>query len=142
MPAIDDSARVFFVLPSDGATVVGPLNDGKVRVHVQMGVEGLQVTPAGELADGTGHHHIIIDEDAVPREQAVPADEHHIHYGLGQTSAELELEPGPHTLRLQFADGAHRSYGSALHTMIHINVTASSAAPAPAVADDADDDAE
>jgi hypothetical protein len=56
---------------------------------------------------------------------AVPADAQHIHYGLGQTEADLRLEPGPHTLRLQFADGAHRSYGSQVHTLIHVNVARS-----------------
>jgi len=122
---------VFFVTPADGATVVGPLVDGKVTVHVEMGVESLTVMPAGTLAEGSGHHHIIIDGDPVPREQAVPADARHIHYGLGQTEADLQLEPGPHTLRLQFADGAHRSYGSAVQAMIHVNVAPTSPAPAP-----------
>jgi hypothetical protein len=87
MPVIPDTARVFFVTPSDGATVVGPISDGKVTVHVQMGVEGLTVMPAGTLADGGGHHHIIVDGDPVPRGTAVPADAQHIHYGLGQTEA-------------------------------------------------------
>ncbi|MBK6812743.1 MAG: DUF4399 domain-containing protein [Sandaracinaceae bacterium] len=133
MPVIPDTARVFFVTPSDGATVVGPISDGKVTVHVQMGVEGLTVMPAGTLADGGGHHHIIVDGDPVPRGTAVPADAQHIHYGLGQTEADLQLEPGPHTLRLQFADGAHRSYGSQVHTLIHVNVArADTGAPAPA----------
>ena len=38
---------------------------------------------------------------------AIPKDETHLHYGKGQVSAELSLPPGKHTLRLQFADGAH-----------------------------------
>ncbi len=132
LPTIPESARVFFVTPADGATVVGNVVDGKVTVHVEMGVEGLTVMPAGTLVDGGGHHHIVIDGDPVPREQAVPADAQHIHYGLGQTEADLQLEPGPHTLRLQFADGAHRSYGSQAHAMIHVNVARADAAPAPA----------
>ena len=131
-------ARVFFVAPADGATVVGPLVDGKVAVHVEMGAENLRVMRAGELAEGAGHHHIIIDGDPVPRGEAVPANESHIHYGRGQTEADLQLSAGPHTLRLQFADGAHRSYGSALSTLIHVNVAPTNPAPAAAapVADD------
>lgn len=131
LPTISPDARVFFVTPADGATVVGPVVDGKVTVHVEMGVEGLTVMRAGTLADGSGHHHIVIDGDPVPREQAVPADAQHIHYGLGQTEADLQLEPGPHTLRLQFADGAHRSYGSQAHAMIHVNVARADQAPPP-----------
>ena len=30
-----------------------------------------------------------------------------IHFGQGQLTTTLDLEPGEHTLRLQFADGAH-----------------------------------
>ncbi len=130
LPTLPDAARVFFVTPSDGATVIGPMADGKVTVHVQMGVEALTVMPAGTLADGGGHHHIIVDGDPVPRGTAVPADAQHIHYGLGQTEADLQLEPGPHTLRLQFADGAHRSYGSQVHTLIHVNVARAEIGPA------------
>ncbi|MCA9533056.1 MAG: DUF4399 domain-containing protein [Myxococcales bacterium] len=138
LPETSPDARVFFVSPSDGATVVGELVDGKVSVHVEMGAEQLRVMPAGELADGAGHHHIIIDGDPVPRGEAVPANESHIHYGRGQTEADLQLSAGPHTLRLQFADGAHRSYGSALSTLIHVNVAPTNPAPAAAapVADD------
>jgi hypothetical protein len=130
MPVVPDTARVFFLAPNDGATVVGPVVGGKVAVHVEMGAEGVTVMPAGSLVDGGGHHHIIIDGDAVPRGDAVPADPHHIHYGLGQTQTELQLEPGPHTLRLQFADGAHRSYGGQLQAFIHVNVAPTDTAPA------------
>lgn len=137
LPVIPDAARVFFVTPSDGATVVGPLANGKVTVHVEMGVEALTVMPAGTLVEGSGHHHIVIDGDPVPRATAVPADAQHIHYGLGQTEADLQLEPGPHTLQLQFADGAHRSYGSQAATLIHINVAPADREPPPAPAPEA-----
>jgi hypothetical protein len=140
MPEVSEDARVFFLTPSDGATVVGRLVDGKVSVRVEMGAEQVRIMPAGALVDGAGHHHIIIDGDPVPRGQSVPADDAHIHYGRGQTEAELRLEPGPHTLRLQLADGAHRAYGSALSTLIHVNVSPTNRAapsPAPAATDDA-----
>ena len=57
----------------------------------------------------------------------MPADETHIHYDAGQTETDLSLTPGPHTLRLQFADGAHRSYGPAMSTQISITVEEASA---------------
>ena len=110
-----EGARVMFVSPADGATVTSPLK-------VEMGVEGATVQPAGEVKDGTGHHHIIIDGEGVPLGTAVPADDTHIHFGKGQTETELTLTPGEHTLTLQFADGIHRSYGPALSTTIKVTV--------------------
>ena len=41
----------------------------------------------------------------------MPADEKNIYFGKGQTNFEITLEPGEHTLTLQFADGFHQSYG-------------------------------
>ena len=54
---------------------------------------------------------------------AVPADDSHIHFGGAQTEADLMLTPGEHTLMLQFADGAHRSYGPDLTARISVTVT-------------------
>ena len=110
-----DGARVFFVNLKEGDKVKSP-------VKVVMGVEGITVHPAGEVIEGTGHHHIILEAPAVPERSVVPADDEHIHFGGGQTETEIELVPGPHTLRLQFADGLHRSYGEALSAMVMIEV--------------------
>ncbi len=117
-------AKVQFVQPADGATLSGPLVDGKVTVLVKMGVEGIAVRPAGEQVDGTGHHHIIVDGQGIPLGAVVPKDETHLHFGQGETEAEVALTPGPHTLTLQFADGAHLSYGPQLATTIKITVKA------------------
>ena len=113
---VPDGSKVMFVAPADGATIKGP-------VKVQMGVEGLTVKPAGTMEANTGHHHIIVDGKGVEKGTAVPADDTHIHFGKGQTETELTLAPGKHTLTLQFADGAHRSYGPALSTTITVTVT-------------------
>lgn len=43
--------------------------------------------------------------------KTIPKDDQHQHFGDGSTEAELELEPGEHTLCLQFADGAHVATG-------------------------------
>jgi hypothetical protein len=37
----------------------------------------------------------------------VPADEHHIHFGKGQTETVVELTPGVHTLQLLLGDHDH-----------------------------------
>ena len=109
-------ASVHFVEPKDGAEVSSP-------VKLVFGLEGATVKPAGELKAGTGHHHLILDGEPTPTEKVVPADETHIHYGKGQTEAEIELEPGEHTLIMQFADGLHRSYGPELSAKITVTVT-------------------
>ena len=112
---VPEGAKVFFKSPANGATVSSP-------VSIQMGVEGMKVVPAGPLKDGTGHHHIIVDAPAPKKGEVVPADKQHIHFGKGQTEATLELTPGKHTLRLQFANGAHFSYGPQLSSSIEITV--------------------
>jgi hypothetical protein len=52
----------------------------------------------------------------------IPVDNTHLHFGKGQTEAVLTLSPGNHLLTLQFADGAHRSYGSPLSRSISVTV--------------------
>ncbi|HCH63134.1 MAG TPA: rod shape-determining protein RodA [Deltaproteobacteria bacterium] len=113
---VPEGAKVMFVAPADGATIQGP-------VKVKMGIEGMTVKPAGTMEANTGHHHIVVDGKSVEKGTVVPADDTHIHYGKGQTETELKLAPGKHTITLQFADGAHRSYGAQLSTTITVTVT-------------------
>lgn len=93
-------ARVFFVTPSDGDVVQSP-------VHLEFGIEGMKVVPAGTQAENGGHHHVIIDTELPPMDAPIPADENHVHFGDGSTETELELAPGEHTLKLLFADHLH-----------------------------------
>jgi hypothetical protein len=126
-PTPPPGAKVFFVSPTDGATVTGPLVEGKVNVPVKMGVEGIALEAAGAQKQGSGHHHIIVDGDLVAMGTPVPKDETHLHYGQAQSEAQLMLTPGPHTLTMQFADGAHMSYGPELSRTIKITVSADAA---------------
>ena len=96
----DESPSVRFEQPADGATVTSPF-------EVVMAATGLTVEPSGEVNEGAGHFHILVDTDFTPVGEVIPTDEQNLHYGQGQTSATLELEPGEHILRLQFADGLH-----------------------------------
>ena len=114
-PTEKGEAKVFFQEPKDGAKVKSP-------VKLVFGVEGMDVKPAGELVENTGHHHIIIGPAGIPEGTAVPKDETHIHFGKGQTSAEIELPPGKHKLTMQFADGNHMSYGEVMATTITVTV--------------------
>lgn len=94
------NANVKFVDLKDGAAVSSPLT-------VLMAADNFTVEPAGEVKDGHGHLHIVVDADCIAAGQVVPKDEQHLHYGQGQVEATLDLAPGPHTLCLQAADGAH-----------------------------------
>ncbi len=114
MAHAQSQARVYFVEPKDGATVTSP-------VHVKFGVDGMKIAPAGTMTEGTGHHHLVIDGGPVPKGTVVPADDH-IHYGKGQTETDVKLPPGDHTLTMQFADGAHRSYGPEMASTITVHV--------------------
>jgi len=112
---VPEGASVYFANLKDGQTVTNP-------VQVEFGVEGIEVEPAGELHEGKGHHHIIINGGALERGTVVPSDSVNIHYGKGQTETELTLPKGQHTLTLQFADGYHQSYGEQLSKTISVVV--------------------
>jgi hypothetical protein len=93
-------ARAYIISPLDGATVSSP-------VTVQFGLRGMGIAPAGIAMANTGHHHLLIDIDLPPLDQPVPADEHHLHFGKGQTEAVVTLAPGKHRLQLLLADHLH-----------------------------------
>jgi hypothetical protein len=135
LPSPPPGSRVFFIEPTDGVEVKGPLVDGKVPVQVKMGVEGIELIPAGEQKPNSGHHHIIVDGDFVAIGTVVPKDDTHLHYGQAQSEADLALAPGEHTLTMQFADGAHMSYGPMLSQTIKVKVVADPSAAAPAQAE-------
>jgi hypothetical protein len=94
-------AKVYFISPADGAVIKGP-------VKVVMGLSGMGVAPAGVDIANTGHHHILVNAPAnLKLDAALPADEVHRHFGLGQTEAQLTLPPGKHTLQLLLGDRSH-----------------------------------
>ena len=115
--AADPASKVFFVEPKDKAVV--PLT-----FKVKMGLVGMKICPANqETPDKTcGHHHILIDGKPLAEGQPIANDPTHLHFGKGQTEADVTLTPGNHTLTLQFADFAHRSYGEKLSATINITV--------------------
>jgi len=102
------SAEVYIVSPKDGAKVKGP-------VTVVFGLKGMGIAPAGIKFDNTGHHHLLIDADALADlSQALLANEHNVHFGKGQTETTVTLPPGKHTLQLVFADYLHTPNDPAL----------------------------
>jgi hypothetical protein len=93
-------AKVSILEPADGATVTSPIT-------VKFGVEGMEVVPAGMDKPNSGHHHLFIDSKLDDPSAPIPSDATHIHYGKGQTEAQIELAPGKHTLQDVFADKNH-----------------------------------
>ena len=101
-------AEVYIVSPKDGAKVKSP-------VTVVFGLKGMGIAPAGIKFDNTGHHHLLVDTE-VPADlsQPLPANEHNIHFGKGQTETSLTLPPGKHTLQLLLADSLHTPHDPAV----------------------------
>lgn len=96
-----DGAMEYIISPSDGEIVHNP-------VRVQFGLKGMGVAPAGVEKSNTGHHHLLVDVNTLPAmDKPLPADEHHKHFGGGQTETELNLTPGKHTLQLILGDSKH-----------------------------------
>ncbi|HRW06254.1 MAG TPA: DUF4399 domain-containing protein, partial [Caldilineaceae bacterium] len=124
-----DGPGVYFVDPLDGATVP-PTFD------VTMAANGLTVEPAGEINPNAGHLHILVDTDFTPPGDVIITDDQHIHFGKGQLTTTLSLEPGEHVLRLQFANGAHIALdGDQYRDSITVTVAADAVTPARAVGD-------
>jgi hypothetical protein len=98
-----EGARLYFITPTDGEAATSP-------VTVRFGLAGMGVAPAGVATPKTGHHHLIIDAELPPLDQPIPSDEHHRHFGGGQTEVQLELAPGTHTLQLLLGDANHVPY--------------------------------
>ena len=68
------------------------------------------------------HHHLIIDDTFVKEGEVVPMNKTHLHFGKGQTSDTITLNPGLHHLTLQFGNGLHQSYGQEWSNTISISV--------------------
>ena len=101
-------AKVFIESPKNGAKV------GQ-DVLVKFGVSGIDIKPAGDATPNTGHHHLLIDgKELPPGDAPIPNDATHKHYGKGQTEDTIHLEPGTHTLQLDFGDTRHMQFNPPL----------------------------
>jgi len=93
-------AAVYFVGLKDGDTI-------PTKSTIHFGLRGMGVAPAGSDKPNTGHHHLIIDAPTPSADAEIPNDFQHLHFGAGQTEAELTLTPGEHTLQLVLGDKNH-----------------------------------
>ena len=99
--------RVYIVSPENGALVQSP-------VEIVFALDGMELAPAGTYATGTGHHHLIIDNELPDLGMPIPSDNNHLHFGKAQDRVLLDLEPGLHTLQLLLGDGSHIPHQSPL----------------------------
>ena len=107
------NAGVYFVQPTDGATV-------NETFKVVFGLRNMGVAPAGVEKAGTIESlggeirfsqrvdDLLIDTD-VPSDlsKSLPATDQIRHFGGGQTETEITLSPGKHTLQLLVGDHMH-----------------------------------
>jgi hypothetical protein len=116
-------ASVYFVDIKDGQTV-------PTKFTVHFGLKGMGIAPAGADMENSGHHHLLIDTELPPLNQPIPSDFNHLHFGAGQTEAEITLPPGDHSLQLLLGDKNHIPNSTPLFSnRIHIHVVDSAAAP-------------
>lgn len=92
-------------------TIVTPMNGAQINgttVTVQLS-STVPIVPAGEMTEGTGHHHLYLDADLTPADQPVPTVPGEIiHMGDASASYVFEnVEPGEHRIIAVVADGVH-----------------------------------
>jgi hypothetical protein len=119
-PASPPATRVFFVTPTNGATI-------KPMSTIEFGSSGVTVAavPPGELKPeqvraGTIHYHIAVDSDCLPAGTVIPKADPWVHFGDGKNVIEMSLAPGAHRLTVQAGDDMHRTIAGLCET---INVT-------------------
>ena len=106
-----EDIELFFNAPMDG------FKTNAKEFKVEFGSKNIQITPAGiEVEDRQscivgGHHHLIInnayDVDKNIMEP-IPYGANILHFGGGQTEANLSLPPGKYSLQLALGDYEHR----------------------------------
>ena len=85
----------------NGAELTGIEHEDEVTSPFEVGMKTEDV--------GGGHFHILVDTPCVEAGEVIPEDDEHLHFDEGETSAELDLDPGKHDLCLQVGDGEHRA---------------------------------
>ena len=95
-----EGAVLYFIAPNDGDEITSPVN-------ILFGLSGAGVAPAGIVFPDSGHHHMLVDTGMPPEFIPIPEDANHLHFGLGQSEAMVELPPGEHRLQLLLGDHLH-----------------------------------
>src|SRR5262245_38623025 len=119
-------AAVYFVDVKEGSTL-------PTKPTIHFGLRNMGVAPAGLDRENSGNHHLTGDAPTPPLDRPLPNDYSHLHFGAGQTEAEVSLRPGEHTLQLILGDKDHIPHNPpVMSDRITVNVV--EAAPAAASA--------
>jgi hypothetical protein len=95
---------LYIIWPEDGVTVKGAF-------RCRFGLRSMGVTHAGDNFPNSGHHHLLIDvSEPLDRNEPIPQDKKHLHFGAGETEALVDLPLGKHTLQLVLGDGKHFNF--------------------------------
>jgi hypothetical protein len=108
---------------NDGDTVASPVN-------ICFGADGIEIEASGEINEGHGHHHVIIDPTDDERAtfttagNPIPKDvePRYVHLGDGSACKDVELAPGEHTLLAIIADGGHVTLDPPVYEDVTITV--------------------
>lgn len=97
--------------PTASVTIVTPMNGAQItgnQINVNLS-STVPIVPAGDLTEGTGHHHLYLNADLTPADQPVPTVPGSIvHMGDASATYTFEnVEPGAYTLIAVVADGVH-----------------------------------
>ena len=98
---------MFFVQPTDGATVTSParLEFGAQDFTIAAVPPGTPTDPRPDL----GHYHVAVDADCLPAGTAIPKAAPWVHFGDGKNVIDMQLPSGLHKLTVQIGDDLHRT---------------------------------
>ena len=106
-----EKAKLYFEHPSNGFVSKGS------KFKVVFGSKNISINPAGVIVENikdcmvSGHHHLIINDEYDvnnSKDMPIPYGKNILHFGGGQTEAELSLPPGKYSLQLVLGDYEHR----------------------------------
>ena len=76
-----EGASAYIISPANGDIVTNP-------VTIVFGLDGMGVAPSGTEKENTGHHHLLINTDVPALDEAIPADDNHVHFGGGTDASQ------------------------------------------------------
>ena len=105
----DDGPHVYFMSPEDGGTY-----PAGTPVAFEFGMANYELGAVPEnvvtVRDGVGHHHLGVNTDCLAAGEVIPqGDDSWVHFGSGNTTIDMQLEPGEHSFVLQLGDDEHRT---------------------------------